>query len=179
MSGDIADFGVLQEYIWITDRLNALNVPYLCAIGNHDLIEDDGKIYTRIFGVKNYSFIYKDHKFLFHDTNGREYGFNGQVPDISWLGEQLKDDQAKWFVGVSHVSPYNEDFDSKLEEPYRNLFAQTEGFIISLHGHLHGTTDNFYYGDGVRYMTSNAVQKKEFVILKLIHGMIIKQIMPY
>lgn len=179
LCGDIADFGLLKEYEWIKERLAKLNTPYLCAIGNHDLTGNNGKIYTDMFGAKNYSFTYKKYKFLVHDTNGREYGFNGTVPDISWLGQELKDSTANWFVGVSHVAPYNEDFDKKLEYPYKDLFASTPNFIASLHAHLHGTTDSLYYDDHVRYMTSNAVLKKEFLVLKLIHGQILKQILSY
>jgi 3',5'-cyclic AMP phosphodiesterase CpdA len=179
LCGDIADFGILQEYLWIHEQLNKLNVPYLCAIGNHDLVANNGEVYTKIFGEKNFSFTYKKYKFLFHDTNGREYNFNGNVPDLWWLSDQLEDTIPEWFVGVSHVPPYDIDFDKALEYPYKNLFSSTSGFIISLHGHLHGTSDSYYYGDSVRYMTSNSVDKKEVVLLKFINGKIIKQMIEY
>ena len=178
LAGDLTDFDLLHEYRWVKERLQKLNVPFLCAIGNHDLIEKNG-IYEKVFGEKNYSFIYKDYKFLFHDTNGREYGFDGSAPNIEWMAKELSDKAPKWFVGVSHISPYNEDFDSKLEQPYRRLLSSTPGFIASLHGHLHGKTDSNFYQDGVRYMTSSAVVKQEFIVLKLIHGTIIKQIYSY
>ncbi|PBQ32993.1 metallophosphoesterase [Sphingobacteriaceae bacterium] len=179
LAGDVADFALAQEYLWVEERLRKLNVPFLCAVGNHDLIEDNGEIYTKLFGEKNYSFIYKDYKFLFHDTNGREYGFDGTAPNLSWMDAELKDKTPKWFVGVSHISPYNEDFDKSLEQPYRKLLNSTPGFIVSLHAHLHGATDSVYYDDGVRYMTANAIVKKEFIVLKFIHGTIIKQILSY
>lgn len=178
LAGDLTDFDLLQEYLWVEERLKKLHVPFLCAVGNHDLIESNG-IYTKIFGEKNFSFIYKDYKFLFHDTNGREYGFDATVPDMSWLQTQLDDDRANWFVGVSHIAPYNEDFDRTLEQPYRNLLRSTPGFIASLHAHLHGATDSNFYDDSVRYMTANAVVKKEFIVLKLIHGSIVKQVYSY
>ncbi len=179
LSGDIADFGILQEYLWIRDRLAMLDMPYLCAIGNHDLVANKGDIYKKIFGDKNYSFLYKKYKFLVHDTNGREYGFNGTVPDMGWLAHETKDTTAKWFVGLSHVPPYDSDFDNALEQPYKNLFGSTPGFILSLHGHLHGYAENYFYDDQVLYLTSNSVQKQEFVLIKLIHGNIIKQMIPY
>lgn len=179
LCGDVADFGTLKEYLWIYERLNKLNVPYLCAVGNHDLAANNGKVYTKIFGEKNFSFIYKGYKFLFHDTNGREYSFNGNVPNLAWLSYQLSDTVPKWFVGASHVPPYDIDFDNNLEYPYKNLFCSKSNFIISMHGHLHGTSDSYYYGDNVRYMTSNAVNKNEFVLLKFIDGRIIKQMIEY
>lgn len=179
LSGDIADFGLLQEYAWIQERLADLKMPYLCAIGNHDLTANQGDVYRRIFGDKNYSFLYKDYKFLFHDTNGREYGFNGTVPDMSWLGREVKDPAARWFVGVSHVPPFDGDFEKALEMPYKNLFNETPGFILSLHGHAHSYSSSRYYDDNVLYIISNSVQKEEFVLLKLYQGNITEQLIPY
>lgn len=179
VTGDIADFGILQEYIWINRELSKIHVPVMCAIGNHDLIANGGEIYERIYGRKNYSFTYKGYKFVFHDTNGREYNFNGNVPNLHWMGGELNDPAAKWFVGVSHVAPYDGDFDKTLEYPYKNLFASTPGFLMSLHGHLHGMTDSYFYNDSVRYMTSNSVEKPQAVLLKFINGAIIKEIISF
>ena len=179
MCGDIADFGALQEYLWIQKEFDKLNVPYLCTIGNHDVATNNGDIYESIYGVKNYSMLYKGYKFVFHDTNGREYNFNGSVPNMYWLDDQLNDPAATWFVGVSHVPPYNTDFDRTLEEPYKNLFASTPGFLLSLHGHVHDESDYEYYHDGVRYLTSNSVEHDEVVLLKFINGQVIKQMIPY
>lgn len=176
LAGDIADFGILQEYLWINRELDKVNIPVMCAIGNHDLIANGGEIYDRIYGTRNYSFIYKGYKFIFHDTNGREYGFNGSAPNLHWLENEMNDTVPKWFVGVSHVPPYDADFDRTLEFPYKNLFASEPDFLISLHGHIHGTSDTYYYNDHVRYMTSNSVDKPEAVLLKLINGVIVKEI---
>lgn len=179
LSGDIADFGLLQEYNWIYERLRHLNIPYICAIGNHDFTASNGLLYEKIFGEKNFSFQYKGYKFLVHDTNGREYNFNGSIPDLQWLGEQLEDTTASWFVGIAHVPPYDVDFDKNLEEPYKDLFASRSNFILSLYGHWHNTSDMFAYDDHVRYMTSNGVQQSEFVLLKLVRGAIIKELVSY
>lgn len=177
--GDIADFGIREEYVWITERLKNLNIPYLCVIGNHDLVYDEGELYTSIFGPKNFSLTYGKYKFLFHDTNGREYGFNGSVPNLWWLTKELKDTVPNYFVGVSHVPPYDADFDPVLEIPYKDLLASKNGFLLSLHGHLHGHSDHYFYNDSVRYMTSNSVNKDEFVVLKFINGNVIKSFIKY
>lgn len=179
LCGDISDFGTLQEVLWVTNELDRLTIPYLCAIGNHDLTANGEQVYSNVFGEKYFSFTYKKYKFLFHDTNGREYGFNGATPNLWWISEELTDTTNSWFVGISHVPPYDVDFDPALEIPYKNLLASRSNFILSLHGHLHGTSDSYYYNDSVRYMTSNSVNKNEAVILKLINGSIIKQFLEY
>jgi 3',5'-cyclic AMP phosphodiesterase CpdA len=177
LAGDISDFGLLQEFLWVHERLEKLTVPYLCVIGNHDLTANGSKVYSKIWGPKNFSFVYKGYKFLFHDTNGREYNFNGQVPDLAWLRAELSG--AEYYVGVSHVPPYDADFDNNLEFTYKNMLSSTSGFILSLHGHLHEGGDSYFYDDNVRYITSYSVVKNKCLLLKLIDGKIIKQEINY
>src|SRR5687768_15088524 len=91
LAGDISDFGLLEEFMWIYERLEKLPFPYICVMGNHDLIARGSEVYTKMFGEKNFSFTYKRYKFLIHDTNSREYNFSGNVPDLNWLSGQLND----------------------------------------------------------------------------------------
>lgn len=179
LSGDISDFGLLREFRWIHDRLEKLNRPYLCVIGNHDLTSRGSEVYINMFGEKNFSFTYKKYKFLFHDTNGLEYGFDGSVPHLPWLQNALNDSYPNWFIGVSHVPPYNQDFDPALEQPYVDLLGVNLRFILSLHGHQHDATDGFPYPGHVRYINSNAVIKREAMLLKLYQGHITKQMITY
>jgi Icc protein len=179
LAGDVSDFALLQEFLWVNDRLKKLTVPYFCVIGNHDLTANGSVIFEEMFGPKNFSFHYKDYKFLFHDTNGREYNFNGLIPDLEWLTAQLQDSSKQWMVGVSHVPPYDRDFDKQLEMPYKNLLASRQGFILSLNGHLHHGGDDHYYDDNVRYITSYSVGHNKCLLLKLIKGKIIKEEIYY
>jgi predicted MPP superfamily phosphohydrolase len=179
MAGDISDFGLAEEFGWVYNKLETLQIPYICAVGNHDLVANGSEIYQNMFGAKNFSFIYKKYKFLFHDTNGREYAFNGQVPNMTWLSSQLNDPAAEHYVGVAHIQPYDADFDPKLEEPYANLISSTENFRLVLNGHQHGGGDSYYYDDGVRYITSYGVENDRCLLLKLYDGKVIKQEVYY
>ena len=172
--GDLTEFGTIREYQWLYDELMRFRVPYVCAIGNHDLVSHEGDLYTSVFGAKNFSFVTDSCKFIFHDTNSREYGFNSLVPDMGWLEREIRDTMARWMIGVSHVSPFDEDFDRNLETAYKDLFASDERLILSLHGHVHQTTDAFRYNDHVRYMTASSIAKREACHLKLANGSIHK-----
>jgi 3',5'-cyclic-AMP phosphodiesterase len=179
LAGDISDFGLVEEFMWIYERLEKLKMPYFCAIGNHDLTANGAQIYTEMFGARNFSFIYKDHKFIFHDTNGRAYGFNGTVPDLNWMKSELYDSSARWSVAVSHMPPYDVDFDRQLEAPYHALLAARPDFVVSLNGHAHHGNDVFYYNDHVRYITTTSVDHNECLRLKFIKGKIIKENISY
>ncbi|MCU0430584.1 MAG: metallophosphoesterase [Cytophagaceae bacterium] len=179
LAGDITDFGLRKEYAWILERLERLRMPYMAAIGNHDLVANGSEIFESTFGPKNFSFVYHQHKFIFHDTNGREYGFNESVPSIPWLRTQMITEEPYWYIGVAHMPPHHEDFDRNLEHEYVGLWSSNPRSVAILSGHNHDTGDAYHYNDHVRYITSNAVEKRSFLLLKIHKGQIAKQLIEY
>jgi Icc protein len=166
VAGDISDFGLAREMRWVDERFSKLNIPYLTVIGNHDHVGNGRAVYQRIFGPLNYSFIYGDTKFVMIDTNSREYNFNGRIPDVPWLRQQLSDlGGARRQVGVSHVPPQDSDFDPTLTEPYARSLAAAPKLVFKLNGHRHSFSIGEPFDDGVTYINSHAVEKDQYVIL--------------
>lgn len=179
VAGDISDFGLLQEFKWITSRLDELERPYFGVIGNHDVVANGEAVFKRMFGPLDFAFVYDSVKFLLHNTNGREYR-SDNVPDIAWLqNEMAPQNGVTNFVAVSHVPPFSGDFNPSLEDAYAGLFRATKGFLASLHGHIHAHEDGFPYDDGVRYITSYAFQQRSLVVLRIVKDTIHKEILPY
>jgi Icc protein len=166
VAGDISDFGLAREMRWVDERLSKLNIPYLTVIGNHDLVGNGREAYQHIFGPLNYSFVYGDTKFIFIDTNGREYNFNGRIPDIGWLQQQTSSlDGAKRQVVLSHVPPLDDDFDKTLTEPYAQTLAAAPKLTFALNGHTHRFEIGEPFNDGVTHISSYPFNKDQYVIL--------------
>lgn len=179
LAGDIADFGLLQEFEWVHEDLSKLHKPYLGIIGNHDVLANGESAFINMFGPLNESFVYDSVKFIFHNTNSREYNGNS-VPDLEWLGNELKEDpNVRYFVTVSHVPPFHEDFNPELEATYSQLLRETPGFLISLHGHVHRHVDYYPYDDGIRYLSSYPFFERSFILLKFVEGNLFKTIVHY
>lgn len=177
LAGDISDFGLLEEFEQIEEFLKDLHAPYIGVVGNHDVQARGAETFERMFGPLNFSFIYDDVKFIFHNTNSREYSA-GTVPDMKWLSNQFADPKAKYFIPVSHIPPFDMDFDQDLETSYRNLLQKNKT-LISLHGHTHQFKDGFPYEDGIRYMTSHSFELKSFVLMKIVDGKVYHEIIEY
>ncbi|MEI9808826.1 MAG: metallophosphoesterase [Bacteroidota bacterium] len=124
LNGDLVDFGLNNEFNWVAARLNKLKIPYITAPGNHDMLANGKKIFNEMFGPENFTFSYGANRFIVLNTNSRETGFDGTVPDISWLQQQLAftDEYQNIFV-LSHVAPFSADFDKKLEQPFYDALA--------------------------------------------------------
>ncbi len=167
-TGDLVDFGLQREYTWMHELLCDINSPYVAVIGNHDLIGNGGTIYNYMYGPFNFSFIYNGNKYIYLNTNGREFDFEGDVPNISWLNNELSDttnyNQA---IIVNHIAPTNIDFDVDLEEEYVSTLQKYGKVILSINGHNHDYAFSQPYNDGISYLNSHSTSKEKFVLLKI------------
>jgi 3',5'-cyclic AMP phosphodiesterase CpdA len=168
VAGDISDFGLAREMRWVDEKLRRLSVPYLTVVGNHDLVGNGRATYQHIYGPLNYSFVYGDTKFILVDTNGREYNFNGQIPNMGWLRPQLADlGGARRQVVMSHVPPTNEDFDPALRAPYAQAMRDAKGVALVMNGHNHVGGVGQPFDDGVTYVNSNAFSERSYKVVSV------------
>lgn len=170
-AGDFSDFGLAQEFKGMNSIIKDLNIPYLTVLGNHDLVYNGGEVYKQMFGEYDFTFDLHDFRFVFVNTNSREFSFDGNVPNISWMNEHLND-TANYFgaIVVVHVPPGNNDFDNSLEQDFADALSLPGKTIMELNGHNHNHETNYpYYGD-VHYLTSYSLKKKRYLKIKIWKG---------
>jgi Icc-related predicted phosphoesterase len=166
--GDIADFGLPQQYLWGNEYLLKLNVPYIVVIGNHDLVSNGGDAYQEMFGVFNFSFIYKKTKFVVINTNSLEFDFNGRVPDVNWLDQQLKPDNSfSYAVVFFHVAPMHQEFDPDLIGSFNDVLAKYHNVVFVAHGHMHDYSVSKPYPNGIPYVNVYSVEHKKYNVIEL------------
>ena len=139
--GDIVEFGLGQEYVWLNEYYRDLKIPFVTVVGNHDLLGNGGTIYESVYGPRNYTFLFGRLKFVMLDSNSREY-VDEIVPDLAWLERELVPEPT-WdrAIVVSHVPFDDNDFRRELEEPYKEIVQRHGNVILSLHGHDHEFRD--------------------------------------
>ncbi|PJJ52834.1 metallophosphoesterase family protein [Hymenobacter chitinivorans] len=168
VAGDISDFGFSKEMRWVNEKLRKLKVPYVTVIGNHDSVGNGREAYKEIFGPLNYSFIYGDTKFIMVDTNGREYNFDGHIPDMPWLNQQVGNLQgARRQVVISHVPPQDEDFDPAVSAPYAQALREAKNLVFEMNGHRHSSSITQPFKDGVWYVNSDAFSERQYMVVSV------------
>jgi 3',5'-cyclic-AMP phosphodiesterase len=168
ITGDLSDFGLSKEYKWINEELIKLKVPFLTVIGNHDCLANSNQIYERLYGPLNYSFTWNRIRFVMHNTNGLEYGFNGKVPDLNWMRDQLRDvENYEYSLFVSHVPPVSDDFDKSLIEQYTSLIRNSKNTVFSANGHRHNYEVDQPYGDNVWYVNTSSPSNRIYSYISI------------
>ena len=168
LNGDITDFGLQTEYLWITQRMQKLSFPFIVVIGNHDMMGNGREIYRQMFGAENFSFSYSGYRFIILNSNSREAKLNERLPDTAWLKRELSStsSQEKIFV-LAHIPPMGGDFDRVIEPVYSRMLTENGRVVYSIHGH----EGIFYlwqpYGPPVNYLGINSLNKRTYVLINV------------
>ncbi len=167
ISGDISDFGMPAEFRWMQNIYSNLNAPYLTVIGNHDHLGNGKQVYLEMFGPLDYSLTYGKYHFVFSNTNGREYSFDGTVPDIGFLRKQIVEvDDSLIKILVSHVMPGEIDFDPALTFPLGEVISEAKNFMAGFHGHTHNYQVNFPYGSKYPFVSSSSTSYRIYLEIR-------------
>ncbi|WP_246356747.1 metallophosphoesterase family protein [Pyxidicoccus fallax] len=163
--GDLTEYGSAKEYEWAAGLLEELPVPYFAVIGNHDVLGTGADIYRRTFGPTFLSFDYAGSRFVLYDSNSREYGFPGNVPDLEALREALTPEPGLTHLFTfSHVPPGHGDFDATLSQPLEALQAE-RGVSVSFHAHIHRFDSN--ERQGVRYFVADSLENRNYLLVSV------------
>lgn len=164
--GDISDFGLNKEFRWINKRLEKLKVPYLTVIGNHDMLANGRAVYKEMFGAEDFSFDHNNSRFIFLNTNSQEVGFNGSLPNLEWLQQQVSSGTHLNNVFVfSHVAPFSTAFDKVLEQPFTTLLSNHTNVRLSIHGHEHQYIFGTPYPGHVPYLVVASMNKRNYAVI--------------
>lgn len=172
LNGDISDFGLLQEFKWIESYYAKLKAPYLAVIGNHDHSANGVYVYQRMYSEKlDFSFIYKGVKFVCHNTNSREYNFNGTVPDLNYLKTEFQPEAGiKGYFAIAHVPPTSGDFDSKLFADYGKILTDNGKVYAVLNAHIDKESIKYPYTPNLPVITTNSLYNRHFLVVEVVNN---------
>ncbi len=167
--GDISDFGLTDEFMWVRDLMNKLKVPYVTLLGNHDCLGTGKQVYRKIFGEENFSFMAGNIKFVCLNTNAIEYDYSHPVPDFGYIESQYIDQNSSWekTVFVMHARPYSEQFDNNVARGFQEFIKRFPNLQFCLNAHGHTVKHDDLFNDGVIYHGVQNIGKRGYFIFTI------------
>lgn len=164
--GDITDFGMTKEYIWIHDIMTKLKVPYVAIIGNHDILGHGKEVYKSIYGDYNFSFIYNQTKFLFLNTNALEFDYSTPIPDFGYIRAELDQDRSLYnqTIVAMHVQPFDLEFNNNTAHYFQDLIRQFNNPLFAIHAHAHVRMQNDFFKDGFVYIGCDDIHDRNYLV---------------
>ncbi len=160
--GDISNEGLFKEYEFTWNLMNDLHLPYLTVIGNHDLVANGRAVYKSMFGKENYTFTYKNCKFVFFDDNVWENTV--MEPDFQWLKQELCDDTQEYthvFL-IAHVPYWDDMFYNSFKIVFKSILEESK-VNLCIHGHAHRPTtrtETLDNGKDVRFLVTGSIRER-------------------
>lgn len=171
-AGDLTDFGVTKEFVWMRNELEQLNIPYVCLLGNHDCLGTGEDVFCAMYGNPDFTFNAGFAHFLCLNTNAFEYDYSTAVPDFNFIAA----DRASLPAGTTrtivamHAQPTSEQFNNNVSELFQEKIKQYPGLTFCMCGHGHSTQVNDLFGDGVLYYECGSAKKRQFILFTLNEG---------
>jgi len=167
--GDISDFGMSKEYVWIHDIMKNLKVPYVALIGNHDVLGHGKEVYNKIYGDFNFSFKFRKTRFICLNTNALEFDYSTPVPDFDYMAGFLKDTASiDRTVVVMHAPPFDDQFNNNSGLMFNYLLEHYKNLLFCLHAHRHELSVNDYYKNGILYYGCDDISGRNYLLFTLV-----------
>ncbi|TRW27158.1 metallophosphoesterase [Flavobacterium zepuense] len=167
--GDLTDFGATNEFKWQRDILNALTIPYVALLGNHDCLANGQQVFESIFGSSNFSFLAGNMKFVCLNTNALEYDYSQAVPDYQYIENELNDSRSQYekTVVAMHARPFSEQFNNNTSGLFQYYTKQFRGMQFCLNGHEHQLHQVDLFNDGIVYYGVSNIDKHRYYIFTI------------
>lgn len=167
--GDLSDFGVTKEFVWMRDELQRFQPPYVCLLGNHDCLGTGADVFRRMFGLPDFSFTAGNVHFVCLNTNAYEYDYSVAIPDFAFLKADIAAVPAhvERTVVAMHAAPHTEQFNNNVADYFQATLHQYPGLSFCLCGHGHATTQDDIFGDGIVYYECGSAKKRQYLVFTI------------
>lgn len=167
--GDLADFGMTKEFLWMRDILEGLTMPYVCLIGNHDCLATGENTFEIVFGHPNFSFLAGDNYFMCLNTNAFEYDYSVAIPDFNFIRSERDSLPANiaHTVVAMHAKPLTEQFNNNVAILFQEELRKFPDLRFCICGHDHNYTKEDIFDDGIIYYECGAARNRAYLVFTL------------
>ncbi len=167
--GDVSDFGMKKEFLWLEERMRKLKVPYVTLIGNHDILGSGKEIFQAVYGDLDFSFVFGRTKFICLNTNALEFDYVTPVPNFDFIVKEIADTVSSYAntVVVMHVPPKDIEFNNNVLVPFQEYIKRSRNLLFCLHAHNHSLSVRNLFEDGILYYGCENIGKRSYMVFTI------------
>lgn len=166
--GDITDFGMSKEFIWIHDIMDDLTIPYVALVGNHDLIGHGKEIYRNMYGDFNFSFKFRKTRFICLNTNVLEADKKTSIPDFNFMQGFVNDTiEVERTIVVMHAPPYNIQFRNSSVIPFKEMLEEYHNLMFCLYAHIHHREEKQFFKNGLHFYGCDDIEGRNYLLFTI------------
>lgn len=167
--GDLSDFGLTREFLWMRDILKKLTVPYVALLGNHDCLANGEEVFETLFGEYNFSFLAGNTKFVCLNTNAIEFDYSIPVPDFEFIENQLAEERPghERTIVAMHAPPFNEQFNNNVARVFQRYVKEFPDLQFCINAHEHRLSVEELFNDSVIYYGCPNIEKRQYLLFTL------------
>ena len=167
--GDLTDFGLTDEFVWMRDELSHLKVPYVVALGNHDCLGTGKNMFREMYGAMEYSFTAGNTHFVVINTNGLEFPDSDLFYGVGFMRDNLRDlpAEAERTIVVMHVPPGSDQFSLDDADDYLAGISRYPNLQFGVCGHEHKSTVRNPFPNHVPYYQTACAKERSYLLFHL------------
>lgn len=166
--GDITDFGMSKEYIWIHEIMKDLKVPYVAVVGNHDMVGHGKEIYKNMYGDFNFSFKFRQTRFICLNTNALEADKKTPIPDFDYMQTFINDTVGiERTIVVMHSPPYNVQFRNQSVRHFKEVLEEYNNLIFCLYAHIHHLEEKQFFRNGLHFYGCDDISGRNYLLFTI------------
>lgn len=166
--GDITDFGLSKEYVWIHEIMKGLKMPYVALVGNHDMIGHGKEIYKNMYGDFNFSFKFRKTRFICLNTNGLEADWKTPTPDFDFMHSFIDDTVGiDRTIVVMHSPPYNVQFRNQSVKPFKEILEEYNNLLFCLYAHIHHLEEKQFFKNGIQFYGCDDISGRNYMLFSV------------
>lgn len=178
--GDLTDFGMTKEYIWVHDIMKKLTVPYVAIVGNHDLVGHGKEVYEDIYGDFNFAFVFRGTRFIFLNTNALEFDYATAVPDFDFMLQFIDDQpEVQRTIVAMHAEPFSEQFNNNSRLMFNHIVERYKNPLFCLHAHAHRLMVDDFFNNGIIYYGCEAMEDRSYMLFTVTKGSYEYEVIKY
>ena len=125
-------------------------------------------MYENIYDDFNFSFKFRNTRFICLNTNALEFDYSTPVPDFDYMYGFLTDTaDVKRTIVAMHAPPFDPQFNNNSDQTFKNILERYSSLLFCLHADRHKRMENDYFNNGIKFIGCDDIEGRNYLLFTI------------